>query len=153
MRSFLTSYCASSRHETRPRLRQLGGVHCVPTAVPTSKKPLHSRDELFAKHIEPEPALEDPFDWTMEEASDDEDDAPMPDALPELEIVDMPPAPASARPMSNLEPCIALRIVATRRSHRPSQKKAFASNHIVPLLSHVSVVPCVVTQGDFCAVP
>ena len=46
---------------------------------------LHSRDELFAKHIEPEPAPEDPLDWAMEEASDDEDDAPMPDAPPEPE--------------------------------------------------------------------
>ena len=72
---------------------------------------LHSRDELFSKHIEPEPAPEDPVDWAMAEASDDEDDAPMPAAPPEPEIVDMPPAPASARPMSNLERCIALRLV------------------------------------------
>ena len=66
---------------------------------------LHSRDELFAKHIELEPAPEDPLDWAMEEASDDEDDAPMP------ELIDMPPAPASAPRMSNLERCIALRLV------------------------------------------
>ena len=45
---------------------------------------LHSRDELFANHIEPEPAPEDP----VAEASDDEDDAPMPDAPPEPEIID-----------------------------------------------------------------
>ena len=38
---------------------------------------LHAHDELFAKHIEPEPAPEDPVEWAM--ASDDEDDAPMPD--------------------------------------------------------------------------
>ena len=72
---------------------------------------LHSRDELFAKHIEPEPAPEDAVDWAMAEASDDEDDAPMPDAPLEPELIDMPPAPASAPPMSNLERCIALRLV------------------------------------------
>ena len=59
----------------------------------------------------------EPVDWAMEEASDDEDDAPMP------ELIDMPPAPASAPRMSNLERCIALRLVATRRSHRPKKKK------------------------------
>ena len=142
---------------------------------------LHAHDELFSKHIEPEPAPEDPVEWAMAEASDDEDDAPMPDAPPEPEMIDMPLA--SARPMSNLERCIALRLVATRRNHRP-KKIALASYHIVLLLSHVSVVPCVVslccrvrwcpaqaprqcqeglffcldglkkvlTQGDFCAV-
>ena len=35
----------------------------------------------------------------------------MQDAPPEPEIIDMPRAPASARPMSNLERCIALRLV------------------------------------------
>ena len=49
--------------------------------------------------------------WAMAEASDDEDDAPMPDAPPEPELIDMPPAPASAPRMSNLERCIALRLV------------------------------------------
>ena len=72
---------------------------------------LHAHDELFSRHIELEPAPEDPVDWAMAEASDDEDDAPMPDAPPEPEIVDMPPAPASAPPMSNLERCVALRLV------------------------------------------
>ena len=66
-----------------------------------------------ARYIEPEPAPEDPVDWAMAEASDDEDDAPMPDAPPEAELIDMPPAPASARPISNLERCIALRLVYT----------------------------------------
>ena len=72
---------------------------------------LHSRDELFSRHIEPEPAPEDPVDWTMAEATDGEDDAPMPDAPPEPELIDMPPALASAPPMSNLERCIVLRLV------------------------------------------
>ena len=62
-------------------------------------------------NIEPEPAPEDPVDWAMEEASHDEDDAPMPDAPPEPEMIDLPPAPASAPPMSSLERCIALRLV------------------------------------------
>ena len=72
---------------------------------------LHAHDELFAKHIEPEPAPEDPVDWAMAEATDGEDDAPMPEAPPEPELIDMPPAPASAPPMTNLERCIALRLV------------------------------------------
>ena len=72
---------------------------------------LHAHDELFSKHIEPEPAPEDPMEWAIAEASNDEDDAPMPNAPPEPELIDMPPAPASARPMSNLERCIALRLV------------------------------------------
>ena len=55
---------------------------------------LHAHDELFSKHIEPEPAPEDPVDWARAEAMDDEDDAPMPDAPPEPEpeLIDMPPA-------------------------------------------------------------
>ena len=57
------------------------------------------------------PTPEDPVDWAMAEASDGEDDAPMPDAPPEPEIIDLPPAPASAHPMSNLERCIALHLV------------------------------------------
>ena len=81
--------------------RHEGEVHVVLCFLPPrSAASLHSRDELFAKHIEPEPV-----DWAMEEASDDEDDAPMPD------LIDMPPAPASAPRMSNLERCIALRLV------------------------------------------
>ena len=72
---------------------------------------LHAHDELFSRHIEPEPAPEDPVEWAMAEASDDEDDAPMPDAPPEPELIDMPPAPASEPRMSNLERCIALRLV------------------------------------------
>ena len=73
---------------------------------------LHAHDELFAKHIVPEPAEEGPPIWAMAEESDD-DDAPMPDAPPEPEpeLIDMPPAPASAPRMSNLERCIALRLV------------------------------------------
>ena len=74
---------------------------------------LHAHDELFAKHIVPEPADEGPPIWAMAEESDD-DDAPMPDAPPpepEPELIDMPPAPASAPRMSNLERCIALRLV------------------------------------------
>ena len=47
----------------------------------------------------------EPVDWAMEKVSDDEDDAPIPD------LIDMPPARASAPRMSNLERCIALRLV------------------------------------------
>ena len=54
--------------------------------------------------------------WAMAEESDDEgaDDAPMPDAPPEPEVIDLPPAPASARRMSTLERCIALRLMYGR---------------------------------------
>ena len=51
-------------------------LHATATAI--------DRDDLFAKHIEREPASEDPVEWAMAAASDDEDDAPMPDAPPEL---------------------------------------------------------------------
>ena len=47
----------------------------------------------------------------MAEASDDEDDAPVLGAPPEPELIDMPLALASTRPMSNFERCIALRMV------------------------------------------
>ena len=72
---------------------------------------LHADGELFARHTAPEPAPVDPVDWAMAEATDGEDDAPMPDAPLEPELIDMPPAPASAPRMSNLERCIALRLV------------------------------------------
>ena len=73
---------------------------------------LHAHDELFLKHIEPEPAPEVPVEWAMAEASDDEDDAPMPDAPREPELIDMPPAPASAPPMSNCFEDLSVRIDA-----------------------------------------
>ena len=53
---------------------------------------LHVAGVLFARHIEPEPAPEDPVDWAMAEATDNEDDALMPDAPspePEPELIDM----------------------------------------------------------------
>ena len=71
---------------------------------------LHAEGEIFSTCVEPEPAPEDPVERAMAEASDGEDDAPMPDAPPEPEVIDMPSAPASAPPMSNLERCIALRL-------------------------------------------
>ena len=51
------------------------------------------------------------MEWAVAEATDNEDDALMPDAPPEPELIDMPPAPASAPRMSNLARCIALRLV------------------------------------------
>ena len=83
---------------------------------------LHATGALFARQMEAEPAPEDPVDLAMAEASDDEDDAPVPDAPPEPEIIDMPPAPASARPMSNLERCIALRLLYGAGPRRVSEK-------------------------------
>ena len=93
----------------------------------------HAHDDLFSRHIDLEPAPEDPVDWAMAEASDDEDDAPMPDAPPEPEIIDMPPAQASARPMSNLERCIALRLLYGAGPRRVSEKC---------LACPLSCVPC-----------
>ena len=81
----------------------------------------------FREAVAEAAALHSCDDWTgaMAEASDDEDDAPMP------ELIDMPPAPASAPRMSNLERCIALRLVATRRSHRPKKKNKKMSQMII----------------------
>ena len=91
------------------RLRAHGDAHFKEALAEAAA--LHAHEELFAKHIEPEPAPEDPVDRAMAEATYGEYDAPMPDAPPEPELIDMPPAPASAPPMTNLERCIALRLV------------------------------------------
>ena len=72
---------------------------------------LHATGDLFARQIEPKPTPTDSVEWAMAQASDDEDDALMPGAPLEPELVDMPPAPASAPPMSSLERRIALRLV------------------------------------------
>ena len=48
----------------------------------------------------------------MAEGTDDDEDGAPPHAdADEPELIDMPPAPASAPPMFNLERCIALRLV------------------------------------------
>ena len=90
------------------RLRAHGDAHFKDAVEEAAA--LHARGDLFAKHIEPELAPVDPVDWAMAEATDGEDDAPMPDvpmpdAPPEPELIDMSPAPASAPRMSNLERC------------------------------------------------
>ena len=73
---------------------------------------LYAEGELFAKHITPEPAEEGPPEWMMAEESDDDGDGTLPHAdADEPKPIDMPPAAASAPPMSNLERCIALRLV------------------------------------------
>ena len=106
----LTDLCGANQARTTgwSRLRARGDV--VFRDAVTEAAALHARDVFLSQHIEPEPAPEDPVEWAMAEASDDEDDAPMPDAL-EPELIDMPPAPASPPPMSNMERCIALRLV------------------------------------------
>ena len=75
---------------------------------------LHAHDELFSKHIKAEPAPEDPVDWAMAEASDDEDDAPMPDAPPEPELIDMPPAPVFLLSHVSVVPCVLVLCVLPR---------------------------------------
>ena len=64
---------------------------------------LHATGVLFAR-----PDLKE---WAMAEVAEASDDAPMPDAPLEPELIDMPPVPASAPPMSGWERCIALRLV------------------------------------------
>ena len=134
----------------------------------TEAAALHARDQLFSKHNEREPAPEDPVEWAMADASEYEDDAPMPDAPLEPELIDMPPAPASAPPMSNLERCIALRLVYGAGLQ---QNSTCISPHRLSVVSRVGCLVCpgphpcfrvlttspmpqkVLTQGDFCAVP
>ena len=109
---------------------------------------LHATGDLFARQIVPESAPEDPVEWAMAEAPDDEDDAPTPDAPLEPELIDMPPALASAPPMSGLERCIALRLVCGSGPRYNASKKCHLS-HIsasLSLLSHVSVVSCVLVR-------
>ena len=100
---------------------------------------LHAAGDMFAKQIEPEPAPEDLVDWAMAEASDDGDDAPTPDAPapPEPELIDTPPAPASAPPMSNLERCIAQRLVYGAGPRSALQKNCH--------LQHISASLCCLT--------
>ena len=102
-----TSVDPSLGHGQHPRQRghddrHEGEVHVVLCFLPPRStsylQPL--RRGRLPQLQEPEPV-----DWAMEKVSDDEDDAPMPD------LIDMPPAPASAPRMSNLERCIALRLV------------------------------------------
>ena len=95
---------------------------------------LHAHDELFSKHIDPEPPPEDPVEWAMADASDDEDDAPMSDAPPEPELVDMPSAPVSAPRMSNFERCITMRLVYSAGPRRVPPKNCH--------LHHLSVSLC-----------
>ena len=108
---------------------------------------LHATGALFARQIEPEPAPADPIEWAMAEVSDDEDDTPMPDAPLELELIDMPPAPASAPRMSGLQRCIALRLENGAGPRKRLQKKSTClTSQSLSLLSHVSVVSCVLAR-------
>ena len=105
---------------TRTRLGQLGGVACARSdddfreAVAKADE-LYTTGDLFVKQIEPEPAPEDPVEWAMTEGPDDEDDSTPAHADAEVsdepQRTDFPPAPPSAPCMSNLERCIALRMV------------------------------------------
>ena len=106
-----TDVCGENKAWTTEWHRLRAGSNAEFREAVAEAAALHAHDELFSKHIEPEPAPEDPVEWAMAEASDDEDDASMPDAPHEPELIDMPPAPASAPRMSNLERCIALRLV------------------------------------------
>ena len=100
---------------------------------PTANE-LHAAGDLFAKQIEPQPP-DDPVEWAVAEAPDDEDDAPAP---PKPELIDMPPAPASAPPMSNLERCIACAWCAALDRVEPQNKMRTISHR----LSVVSLVGC-----------
>ena len=90
---------------------------------------LHAKGALFARQIEPEPTPADPVDWAMAEASDDEDDAPMPDApLPHLGCPAWSGASHCAWYM------VPDRVDVSKKCQRLS------------LLSHVSVVSCVLAR-------
>ena len=122
--------CEKSQAWTTGWHRLLAGSNAEFRDAVTEAAALHAHDELFSKHIEPEPAPEDPVEWAVAEASDDEDDAP-----PEPELIDMPPAPASAPPSLNkkTQPSsyhIVLSVVTRVRCPVCG----------VSLLSHVSVV-------------
>ena len=109
----------------------------------TEAAALHAHDELFSEHIELEPAPEDPVGWAMAEASNDEDDAPMPDAPLEPELIDMPPAPAQIGAVHRT----ALGI--WRWTALTPPKKMPPASHLsvsLSLLSHVSVVSCVLAR-------
>ena len=51
------------------RLRAHGDAHFKEAVAEAAA--LHAHDELFAKHIEPEPAPEDPVDWAMARGAHD----------------------------------------------------------------------------------
>ena len=108
---------------------------------PRSAASLHSRDELFAT------APEDPVDSAMEEASDDEDDAPTPD------LIDMQPASGVCTPDVQLG---ALHRPAPGGDqydcHRPKKNKKMPLLHITSSLcclscADVSCLSVVVTVG------
>ena len=105
----VTDFCDKNRAWTTGwlRLRARSDAH-FKEAV-TEAAALHARGELFAEHTTPEPAEEGLPVWAMAEAAGDEDDAPMSDAPapPEVELITMPRAAASAPLTSNLERCIA----------------------------------------------
>ena len=80
----------------------------------------------------PQPAPADPVDWALAQASDDEDDAPVPDAPLEPELIEMPPA-SGIPPMSSLE-------------RYASKQMPLAPHLSVSRLSRVSVVSCVLAR-------
>ena len=74
----------------------------------------------------------------MAEATDGEDDAPMPDVPPERELIDMPPAPASAPPMPRVRRRTTMSLV---KNAQPSSHSALCC-HTCPL-SRVWCLPVV----------
>ena len=72
----------------------------------------------------------------MAEESDDDDDGTPPHVVAdEPELIDKPPALASALPVSNLERCIALRLVDGAGPRCPSSPKNCCLHHISASLS------------------
>ena len=110
----------------------------------TEAAALHAHGELFANHIELEPAKEGPPEWAMaEESDDDEDDAPMPDAPapPEHELIAMPLVAAYAPPMSSLG-CIAQRLMHGGGPRCGRKKSPPASSRRLSVVSRVGCLVC-----------
>ena len=70
-------------------------------------KELHATGDLFAKQIEPEPAPETLWNAPWRKSRTTKTTCPCLTRQHRLELIDMPPALASAPPMSN----VALRLV------------------------------------------
>ena len=99
----------------------------------------------FARQIEPERVPEDPVEWTMAEASDDEDDAPMPERAAWAGAHWHATGSSVCTPDVELGALHRIALGVRRLTALMSPNKNCHLHHFTScsLLSHVSVVPCV----------